>query len=266
MWAGCPKGSGARRSSLDVPLAKEGAVADKSTQFIVDALSRAFADPGGVPLHGNRKKPGLFAATAVARQLAQRCKDEGLLSVAQSEPGGKGATEICTITEKGLAYLLSQVSPKQVLEDLVRTLAERGTQVGELVSTARQWQTGVEALQTTVTRVLQQLEKAGAPAAVAVGPAPSGNGSKTWQDTLIAYLVQARASDTTQDTPLPELFRRASQAHAGLTIGQFHDGLRKLYEQEKLYLHPWTGPLYEIPEPAYALLTGHQIAYYASIR
>ena len=34
----------------------------------------------------------------------------------------------------------------------------------------------------------------------------------------------------------------------------------------KIYLHPWTGPLYDIPEPPYALLIGHEIAYYASIR
>ena len=50
------------------------------------------------------------------------------------------------------------------------------------------------------------------------------------------------------------------------TIGHFHDSLRRLHEQEKIYLHPWTGPLYEIPEPPYALLVGHEIAYYASIR
>ena len=51
-----------------------------------------------------------------------------------------------------------------------------------------------------------------------------------------------------------------------LTIGQFHDSLRRLHEMEKIYLHPWTGPLYEIPEPACALLVGHEVAYYASVR
>jgi hypothetical protein len=51
-----------------------------------------------------------------------------------------------------------------------------------------------------------------------------------------------------------------------LTIGHFHDTLRELHEQEKIYLHPWTGPLYEMAEPAYALLAGHEIAFYASIR
>ena len=51
-----------------------------------------------------------------------------------------------------------------------------------------------------------------------------------------------------------------------MTVGRFHDALRQLYEMNRVYLHPWTGPLYEIPEPLYALLAGHEIAYYASPR
>jgi hypothetical protein len=31
-------------------------------------------------------------------------------------------------------------------------------------------------------------------------------------------------------------------------------------------LHPWAGPIYEIPEPELAMLVGHAIAYYVSLR
>jgi hypothetical protein len=68
------------------------------------------------------------------------------------------------------------------------------------------------------------------------------------------------------DCPLPELFRRLRDALPSLTIGQFHDRLRLLHHEGAIYLHPWTGPLYELPEPAIALLVGHEIAYYASLR
>jgi hypothetical protein len=68
------------------------------------------------------------------------------------------------------------------------------------------------------------------------------------------------------DCPLPELFRRLRPCSPRLTIGQFHDRLRRMVQQEAIYLHPWTGPLYELPEPAYALLVGHEVAYYASLR
>jgi hypothetical protein len=42
--------------------------------------------------------------------------------------------------------------------------------------------------------------------------------------------------------------------------------LRQLREQQQIELHPWTGPLYAIPEPVYALLCGHEVVYYARKR
>jgi hypothetical protein len=50
-----------------------------------------------------------------------------------------------------------------------------------------------------------------------------------------------------------------------MSLGSFHDALRRLQDAGQIYLHPWTGPLHEIPEPPCALLVGHVVAYYASI-
>lgn len=66
------------------------------------------------------------------------------------------------------------------------------------------------------------------------------------------------------DCPLPELYRVLPAST--WTIGAFHDVLRALLQQQRIWLHPWTGPLSEIPEPALALLVGHEVAYYASLR
>ena len=244
-------------------------MADKSNQLILNALSRAAADPGTVPLHGNKKAPGLFAATAAAKQVAQHCKDEGYLRVVDTETNGKHIQELCAITEKGLAFLLSQCSPKQVLEELVRTLEARRARVDELVAAARQWQTGLDTLQATVQKVLQEIRKPGystSSRTAASLPASLSNGSDTWIADLIAYLNEWQSAGKSSDCPLPDLYRRAQRLQPGLTIGHFHDGLRRLHEQQKIYLHPWTGPLYEIPEPPYALLIGHEIVYYLSIR
>jgi hypothetical protein len=244
-------------------------LADKSTQLVLDALSRAVADPGGLPLFGTKKTPGLFTTTAASKPIAQRCKDEGYLRVIASETTGKNVQEICAITAKGLDYLLNQVSPKQVLEDLVRTLETRQVQVGDLVAAARQWQEGLNALQSTVEKVLQQIQKPGGGAGSSTGvpgPMPSPNGAETWLADLVIYLTEWQTSGPTGDCPLPELYRRAQRLSPNLTIGHFHDGLRRLHDQQRIYLHPWTGPLYEIPEPPYALLVGHEIAYYVSIR
>jgi hypothetical protein len=65
---------------------------------------------------------------------------------------------------------------------------------------------------------------------------------------------------------LPELYRSLSTREDPPTIGAFHDALRELVAAHRIYLHPWTGPLYALPEPTCALLVGHNIAYYASAR
>ena len=91
-------------------------MADKSTQLILEALSRAAADPTGLPLFVGKNAPGLFAASAPAKQAAKRCMDDDYLRVVRTEKRGKAVQEICTLTDKGLEYLLRQVSPRQVLQ------------------------------------------------------------------------------------------------------------------------------------------------------
>jgi hypothetical protein len=92
------------------------------------------------------------------------------------------------------------------------------------------------------------------------------NGHRKPDDIILDSLRAWHGSRQLGDCPLPDLYRRAREASAKLTIGQYHDALRALHERQAVYLHPWTGPLYEMPEPAVALLTGHEIAYYASLR
>ena len=65
------------------------------------------------------------------------------------------------------------------------------------------------------------------------------------------------------------LYRRTlalAMRHRALTIGEFHDCLRELHADGAVTLSAWTGPLYALPEPQFALLNGHSIAYFASPR
>jgi len=232
-------------------------VADRSGQLILSALTRAAADGAGVPLHGGKAAPGLFPTTAPGRQAAQRCFDEGYLRPADG-PGSKGP--VCTITDKGLSYLLEQRSPREVLEDFVRALEAREGQVAQLVAQARHLQAALEALRGPVAAVLAKVSL------------PNGELKALYRDfrsegearaAVLAAL--ARWSPVPhRDCPLPELFRQARADCAGVSLGAFHDTLRGLREQGRVHLHPWTGPLYDMPEPACALLVGHEVAYYAS--
>jgi hypothetical protein len=277
-------------------------VADKLTQLIVDALTRAAAEPGGTPLFGTRSDPGLFPATAAARPAARKALDDGLLRVVRTETKGKATRELCAATDAGLRFLLDQVSPRQVLEDFVRALERREGQVTELLAAAGRMADTLDGLKAAVAVVLPRVQAA----RVSIPPNPPApfpgreggedllpspprggvgggvshmmNGAATLEAPVTPDLddlsgaVLARLSDWAasagagQDCPLPELYKSLSTREVPPTIGAFHDCLRRLHADHRVYLHPWTGPLYALPEPAYALLVGHNVAYYASAR
>jgi hypothetical protein len=275
-------------------------VADKSSQLVLSALSRAAAEPSGVPLHGGKSSPGLFPSTAAGKQAAQRCAAEGFLRPAAAPapapaavaaayagaPPGPGeapprktrpAAVPYMLTDKGLAHLLGQLSPREVLEDFVRVLESRQGQACELLDAARQMQAGIEALKASAERVLENVTRPESPGAAPAAPAPNyvwqaepagppSASDAAWDAALVDALARWRASGASEDCPLPHLFHQACSAAPDLTVGRFHDALRRLYDAGRVYLHPWTGPLYALPEPPYALLVGHEIAYYASLK
>lgn len=179
-------------------------MADKSNQLVLRALHRAVGEDDGVPLLVGRSSAGLFSSSASGKKAAQFSKDLGYFCTLRTETKGRTKREICAITEKGLAFLLANVPPRDVIESLLCV--------------------------------------------------------------LVKHLEDRQAAGGLEDCPLTELYQSALKTCSPLTIGQFHDALRELHQREQIYLHPWTGPLYEIPEPALALLIGHEIAYYASTR
>ncbi len=267
-------------------------MADKLTQLITDALSRAAAEPAGLPLYASKAEPGLFPNAAAAKPAAQKCLADDLV---RARPAGAGRRELYALTEKGWEYLLAAVNPKQVLEDFVRVLEARQGAVGELLESARSMADSLQGLKDAVARVLpvvtsarverptpqpppcreeekEQLVPLAASAREGCVP-PSlqgggwGVGSALLTEVALAPAAVAYLRDraAATDCPLPELFRALARDRA-LTIGEFHDALRQLCADGHVVLNAWTGPLYAIPEPQYALLSGHSIAYFASLR
>jgi hypothetical protein len=262
------------------PIPKEGRVADKPSTLIPGALSRAAAAPDGLPLFG-KAGVALFPSNQIGKLAAQRCRDEGWLDVSSPPPepptleGGvavavrkksKTTQETAFITESGLEWLLAQTSPRPVLEDIVRVLEARRGQAAEALEAARRLQVGFDALRAVAEKALDR-----------VGPCPAETATTRFlrfrgetppdvETPLLARLESWRASGAPEDCPLPDLFRSVRAAVPAASVGAFHDALRRLHETGRVYLHPWTGPLYDLPEPPYALLVGHEVAYYASLR
>jgi hypothetical protein len=226
----------------------EARLADRLAALVLDALGRAARVPDGLPLIGARKSPGLFPASALGRQAAdQSCHEGWLVKVGP----GADSSPLFAITERGLAHLLDEMTPRQVLDDVARAVDARGPQIAQLIATTAALQAELKGVQRLVGSLLPRIESAQARRPEAAF------------DDLRTILADWHASG---DCPLPELFRRSRAKHSNLTIGQFHDQLRRLHDANAIYLHPWTGPLYTLPEPAFALLVGHEVAYYASLK
>lgn len=246
-------------------------MADRSHQMILTALSQSLAQGEAVPLHSSRTRAGLFPSNTAGKQAAQKSQQEGW--IAESSEG-------CCITEKGMRYLLAQVSPRQVLEDLVRALEARHEEIARLVQTANRMQASLEGLRANAERVLTHIETPPTPSSAQPGMPANLNqlfqlflaqksGSASVEVDCRQAIVDCLTdwpANAHEDCPLPTLYERVEARVSDLTLGQFQDGLRQLIREDRIYLHPWTGPLHEMPRPPMALLVGHEVAYYASLR
>ena len=176
-----------------------------------------------------------------------------------------------------MSYLFAEASPRQVLEDFVRVLEARQEQFDAILAEARAARVGLDALKANTEKVLQHVVRAEKSAslselfssfrkdtasATAIAPAKP----QAAEGAILARLKTWQDSGAAEDCPLPDLYRCCAASVPGLSIGGFHDALRQLRDADHIYLHPWTGPLYDLPEPPFALLVGHEIAYYASAR
>jgi hypothetical protein len=161
-------------------------------------------------------------------------------------------------------------------------LENRHADVETLAGSVREMQRSLDAIRSVVEQILPRLMPAAGAgqngtthngvnmngsAVLHSPPTPTASAAS---ESLIAEVKEKlaewhAAAGASEDCPLPELYRRLETA-GHTSIGQFHDCLRRLHDDQMIYLHPWTGPLYALPEPAFALLVGHEIGYYASIR
>jgi hypothetical protein len=140
-------------------------------------------------------------------------------------------------------------SPKSVLNELLRVLENRRSQMDELLVQVKSINETIGGLQTVLSAMQPKLTVS---RVTVTASDPS--------DEILAML-DAWSSSASEDCSLPELHRRLSSKPS---LGSFHDALRKLHRTGRIELHPWTGPLYTLPDPACALLVGHEVAYYAS--
>ncbi len=248
-------------------------MADKHEAILVEALKQALAEPGEQRLFRAGKLAGLFAGrTGANGEAAALALREGLLEVVRTETRGKTAIEWVKLTPRGVTYLHDRESPLRVLQELHGLLqANRsgvpgwlaeirqnvlalGTQLGE---ETQRWTNRLEALSQRVEEALRRTHAAlphlsdGMAAAV------------PWGLDALTYLFRRHAGGASGECPLPELFHAVQQQHPGLTVKDYHDGLRRLHDRGAVRLLPPNQPG-ELPEPEYALVDGAAVYYFVA--
>src|SRR5262249_16742015 len=83
-------------------------------------------------------------------------------------------------------------------------------------------------------------------------PSPAASPASDCLNQALEYVAAYQRRNPYGHCPLPELYHQVGQP-AGLTIGQFHDGLRRLVQQGHLRLHPFTGAAYQLQDEQFAL-------------
>jgi CRP-like cAMP-binding protein len=239
---------------------------DRVTELLAEGLKRALAGTAEQRLYRSGKLEGLFSGRGgAAGEAGARAVRDGLVEVARTETRGKTVIEWVRITPAGVDFLDRHESPVRALEDL-RTALRLNQQAvpvwlaemqaglhaldRRLAADAEGWQQRLEALARRVDQALRRIEQMTPPLPEdVVRDCP-------WAIDAINYLDRRKSGGAAGDCPLPELFAALRRAHASLTLGAFHEGLRRLHERHALRLKPQGGPL---AQPEFALLDGDAV-------
>jgi len=226
------------------------------TTQIVDGLMRLAGSQEGLPLLAAKNAAGAFPAGKPGKEAAAFCGEHGLVRSLRHDSAGRAGIEIFTISEAGVAWLRKHASAASALDSLAAAVGNRLAQLDEAARQSERQQEQLLQLATLIETLAQKARQDAAQVEVCLGV----------EATILSELKDWPRRHPLKDCALPDLFRMLQSHRPAGTIGEFHDACRRLCEQRKVYLHPWTGPLYEMPEPALAFLFGHEIAYYASLR
>jgi hypothetical protein len=247
-------------------------MSDRITEVLVAALTQALEDPSAERrLYKSGKLDGLFPVrSGVSGEAAARALADGLLDKVRTETKGKTAIEWVRLAPRGVEYLNERQSPAQALHglrDILRAnqqaiplwLADMRATLqaidNRLSTDAQKWLQRLDVMVRRVDETLRRLDGA--------APPPELAQAYPWAAGALAYLERRRGSGASGACPLPELFSALAREHPEISVGAFHEGLRRLREHRALRLLPANGA--ELTQPEFALLDRGLVLYHAAL-
>jgi len=181
----------------------------------------------------------------------------------------------------GIKHLLEHDPLRQLLAATHDGVARLGRTSADCQQTLRQMQQQVAQLQEVIQdaanrlqapdleRMLSAVTVGGATAAGAgAGPAVASTASSPAADSQLSGAVLQHLQQHKRQTPLrpldlPQLFRFARSRQPALSLGSFHDMVRRLADAGQIRLSPFTQAMYQLAEPECAMIVGREMMYYA---
>jgi hypothetical protein len=197
----------------------------------------------------------MFPASANGRNAAKLAQELGFVRPLIGETNGKQTVQLWTVSEAGLAHWLNQSDPRHALQTLANAIAACRQALADLGKSTKDCREYLSRLSSAVETTFSNSRN----------PVPTVTKAPSTEPAS-AILECLKAWRDAGDCPLPVLLEKVKAGYPAISLGAFHDALRCLRDRAAIHLHPWTGPLYELPDPTVALLAGHEIAYYASVR
>ena len=248
------------------------AKAKQSPQDVaVETLSRSLVDPTPRPLMGTRARPGIFVGSSqVVKAAAALCVENGWLAPTGEKQGkGKTAKDLYRITPAGIEYALQHSEALTLLRELLGASDALREALRSIQGKLDEASQGLNAQNGVLGQLRERVSPPDLSAVLeAVAPVPASPvtvAHDNWLAAAVDFLRGYRRRNPQQRCPLPELYRHVSRSNS-ISIGRFHDGLRQLVREQRIALHPYTGPMYQLKDEQYALLLGQEIKFYADIK
>jgi hypothetical protein len=240
-------------------------------QQAIQALSQALADPAPKILFGSAKKAGIFSGSSQPiKNAAQLCLQQGWLEpTGEFEGAGKSRKEKYRVTSAGAQAAIERSEPVQLLrqalaatEALAKSRDELFRQQQAILDGLRRQEEATQQAMKQQARLLDAaLQRFRTPAPTSAAPTQDGAPAR-WRDEALNYLQAYQSQHIQAFASLADLFETVVRKH-GVSIGQFHDGIRDLAHRGEIRLHPFTGARYSLEREEYAVLAGKEIMYYA---
>lgn len=218
------------------------------------------------------KKDGLFAGrTGLPGEAAELALREGLLEHTRTETERGADLEWVRLSPQGTEYLYAHDSPRAVLGEMRDMLRRAASGVpmwqdamlksleklaGHVTEEMAKYMAKLDSLTLRVDEALRRAD---------VSPELAANLQTIvpWGLEALAYLDRRKAGGSAAACPLPELFGGLRGKFPDMTIRDFHDGLKRLADNQALKLGEYAGAG-AIPQPEYAMMQGGKLWYTAT--